>query len=162
MRNNYNYYPNNYNRMNYDEFINNLNFPQNAMQNQMEINQNQQSNNTLYSPYEGYTKGNLFKNLYDEYKDYQPTRLLPKSEEEEALLNLNQMQFAMHEANLYLDVYPNDNNMMNEYNKARANYNNILREYQNKYGSLLVNSDSLNQIPFGWEEEVWPWDRRGL
>ena len=35
-------------------------------------------------------------------------------------------------------------------------------EYQNKYGSLLVNSDSLNQIPFGWEEEVWPWDRRGL
>lgn len=52
--------------------------------------------------------------------------------------------------------------MMNEYNKARANYNNMLREYQNKYGSLLVNSDSLNQIPFGWEEEVWPWDRRGL
>ncbi len=55
MRNNYNYYPNNYNRMDYDEFINNLNFPQNMMQN----NQTQQSNNTLYGPYEGYIKGNL-------------------------------------------------------------------------------------------------------
>ena len=86
MRNNYNYYPNNYNRMDYDEFINNLNFPQNMMQN----NQTQQSNNTLYGPYEGYIKGNLFKNLYEEYKDYQPAKLLPKSEEEEALLNLNQ------------------------------------------------------------------------
>lgn len=162
MRNNYNYYPNNYDRMDYDEFINNLNFPQNMMQNQIQNNQAQQSNNTLYGPYEGYIKGNLFKNLYEEYKDYQPAKLLPKSEEEEALLNLNQMQFAMHEANLYLDVYPTDNNMMNEYNKTRINYNNMLREYQNKYGSLLVNSDSLNQIPFGWEEEVWPWDRRGL
>ena len=38
MKNNYNYYPNNYNRMDYDEFINNLNFPQNMMQN----NQTQQ------------------------------------------------------------------------------------------------------------------------
>ena len=62
MRNNYNYYPNNYNRMDYDEFINNLNFSQNMMQN----NQTQQSNNTLYGPYEGYIKGNLFKNLYEE------------------------------------------------------------------------------------------------
>ena len=121
MRNNYNYYPNNYNRMDYDEFINNLNFAQNMMQN----NQTQQSNNALYGPYEGYIKGNLFKNLYEEYKDYQPAKLLPKSEEEEALLNLNQMQFAMHEINLYLDVYPNDNAILNEYNNALKKYQKI-------------------------------------
>ena len=29
----------------------------------------------LYQPYEGYTKGNLFKNLYQGYKNYKPSKI---------------------------------------------------------------------------------------
>ncbi len=159
MRNNYNYYPNNYNQMEYDMFLNQLGLKNSSITPASNYNNN---NNMLYGPYEGYIKGNLFKNLYHGYKNYEPAKILPKSEQEEALLNLNQIQFAMHEANLYLDVYPTDNTMMQEFNKFRANYNNMLREYQNKYGALNINSDSINQIPFAWEEESWPWDRRSL
>ena len=156
MRNNYNYYPNNYNRMDYDEFINNLNFPQNMMQN----NQTQQSNNTLYGPYEGYIKGNLFKNLYEEYKDYQPAKLLPKSEEEEALLNLNQMQFAMHEANLYLDVYPNDRGALELFNQYRMQADEYTKKYESKYGPLELTSNSLNTFPWAWDNSPWPWEKK--
>lgn len=160
MRNNYNYYPNNYNQMEYDVFLNQIGLNNSNTVSSNKYNTN--NNNMLYGPYEGYIKGNLFKNLYEGYKNYEPAKILPKSEQEEALLNLNQIQFAMHEANLYLDVYPTDNKMMQEFNKFKSNYNNMLREYQNKYGALNINSDSINQIPFSWEEEVWPWDRRSL
>ena len=40
-------------------------------------NFSEESNNSLdlFSPYEGYIKGNLFKNLYQEYKNYKPSRV---------------------------------------------------------------------------------------
>ena len=102
----------------------------------------------------------MFKDLYSEYKNYKPASLTPRSERENALLNLDQMHFAMHEANLYLDVYPNDANMMKNYVEFRNNYNKLLQEYQQKYGAINVNSDYLENVPFGWEEEIWPWNRR--
>ena len=105
-------------------------------------------------------RGNMFKDLYSEYKNYKPASLTPRSERENALLNLDQMHFAMHEANLYLDVYPNDANMMKNYVEFRNNYNKLLQEYQQKYGAINVNSDYLENVPFGWEEEIWPWNRR--
>ena len=126
------------------------------------LTQNIDNNNNLFGPYEGYAKGNLFKNLYSEYKNYQPAKLIPKSEKEEALLNLNQMQFAMHELNLYLDVYPNDQNMLTYFINFRNNYNMLLNEYEKKYGALNINSTTLNNIPFGWSTSNWPWDRRNF
>jgi len=165
MNNNYNY-SNQQDLMNYDILMNAFGLG-NISTNNVGMNVNITNNNSgssgqLYGPYEGYMKGNMFKNLYQQYKDYQPAKLIPKSEEDEALLNLNQMHFAMHEANLFLDVYPNNANMMKEYVNFRNNYNSLLDSYQKKYGALNVNSDNLSQIPFGWEEEKWPWDRRGL
>lgn len=168
MNNKYNYYPNNdYNRMNYDEFLNSLGLnnvnidAKFNMKNYNNFSENN-NNNELFGPYEGYVKGNMFRKTYKGYKNYEPARLTPKSEEDEALLNLNQMHFAMHEANLYLDVYPNDSNMMRQFIKFRDSYNKLLDEYQNRYGSLNINSKYLKDTPFAWEEENFPWDRRGL
>ena len=46
--------------------------------------------------------------------------------------------------------------------KAEENYdyNKLLNDYEEKYGVLNINSSYLNNTPFGWEEESWPWDRR--
>ena len=44
----------------------------------------------------------------------------------------------------------------------RDSYNKLLDEYQNIYGALNINSKYLNDTPFAWEEENFPWDRRGL
>ena len=156
----YNYYTNdNYNRTNFNEFLNPFDYVQ--QDNNLSMN-NTNIKNNIFGPYDGYLKGNLFKNIYDEYKNFKPEKLIPKSEQEEALLNLNQIHFAMHDANLYLDVYPNDKHMMNEYIKFRDAYNKLLNDYQIKYGAMNVNSNNLNNTPFGWEEEPFPWDRRRL
>ena len=128
-------------------------------QNNTNNNLNNGSNMMLYGPYEGYVKGNLFRNLYDQYKSYRPMSLAPSSEREEALLNLNQIQFAMHELNLYLDVYPNDANIMRQFVSYRNTYNDLLNQYENRYGALNVNSTSLNSVPFGWVNQTWPWER---
>lgn len=144
------------NDYNYFNTFNNT-FLQNQMPN---FNTFNNMNTMLFGPYEGYIKGNMFRNLYEQYKNYQPAPITPSNEQEEALLNLNQFQFAMHELNLYLDVFPNDANMMNQFVTFRNNYNRLLSEYENKYGALNVNSTALNSIPFGWSSTPWPWNRR--
>lgn len=128
----------------------------------MNVNANNTQSNSLFGPYEGYTNGNMFRNLYEQYKNYKPTVLSPKSEQEEALLNLNQMQFAMHDLNLFLDVFPNNNNMMNQFVAFRNSYNRLLEEYESKYGAININSQYLNNTPFGWVQQTWPWDRRSI
>ena len=96
------------NNFDYQSFLNGTNNFNGMLPQDNSYNNNQSINSNLYGPYEGFIKGNLFNNLYDPYKNYTPTRLVPKSEQEEALLNIDQVQFAMHELNLYLDNYPND------------------------------------------------------
>lgn len=170
MNNNVNYYPSEFNsRFNYNDFLNSMglnNMDTNMNMNDMNIdmnvsmnqNMNMNNNQNLYGSYEGYVKGNMFKNLYEQYKDYKPSKLTPNSQEAEDLLNLNQMHFAMHEANLYLDVYPNDSNMMMEFIKYRDEYNRLLKEFERKYGPLNICDEYINNTPFSWEEEKFPWE----
>jgi spore coat protein JB len=119
---------------------------------------NQENNqNTLFGPYEGYIKGNMFRNLYEQYKNYKPSNVSFSSEKEEALFNLNQICFAMHDINLYLDVHPNDTNMLNMFVNYENTYNNLLKDYQEKYGPINVDSVN-NNTPFTWVTTNFPWE----
>ena len=114
-------------------------------------------NNTLFGTYEGYIKGNMFKNLYEQYKNYKPLNVSISNEKEEALFNLNQICFAMHELNLYLDVHPNDSSALNMFVNYENTYNNLLQEYQKKYGPINVN-DVNGNTPFSWVGTNFPWE----
>ena len=118
------------------------------------------SNNNLSGLYTGFIRGNMFPSLYDQYKNYQPMMINPRNEKEQYLLDLNQVQFAMHDIHLYLDNFPNDTSMINEFNRNRETYKEILKNYENKYGPLEICSDSLNKTPWQWNNEPWPWERR--
>lgn len=145
--NNYNTYPfNGYERASF-----------NMLNNQNTMNNN--TSNELYGPYEGFIKGNLFRNLYEPYHNYSPSNMVITNEQEEALLNLNQLEFATHELNLYLDVYPNDTNMINEFSKLSKQYKMVLDSYEQKYGPLFVRSDANYKTPWSWNKEPWPWER---
>ena len=120
-------------------------------------NQYNQNSNELYGAYEGYLKGNMFKNLYEQYKNYQPAILKPNNEKEQDLFNLNQMCFAMHDLNLYLDVYPNDEKVLNMLTKYKNMANELANNYEQKYGPITVNGSS-NTIPFNWESTKFPWE----
>ncbi len=112
----------------------------------------------LYEPLEGYVRGNMFKNLYDPYKNYRPQKIKINSEKEELLTSIGEYSFAAHEMNLYLDVYPNNQQALNLFNKYRSQTNDLIQKYERKYGPLNVSSDDINRIPFAWEASSWPWE----
>lgn len=129
------------NYINYDWYRNNKVFP----------------NMDLFNPSEGYFKGNLFRNLYSQYKNYQPIKLVAKNEQERMLYELSAICFAAHELNLYLDLHPDDQSMLALFNDYRTRGNNLTKAYESKFGPLFITSDSLENS-FDWEKKAWPWE----
>ena len=142
---------NNYNYINYDWYrngTNNNNFIPN-----MNINPNQK----LYSPQEGFEKGNLFQKLYSEYKNYRPAKLNPRNEQERKLQELQRITFATHDLNLYLDTHPEDQSMIqlfNDYNKQKEK---LTEEYERNYGPMTVGNNNDSNT-FIWANSTWPWE----
>ena len=116
------------------------------------------SQNNLYDPYNGLIRGNLFKNLYDPYKSKEPYEIKPMNEQAKMLTNIDALTFAMVDLNLYLDVFPNDREKINLYNQYRKQKENLLKEYESKYGPITINSEYLNTYPWAWNNMPWPWD----
>ena len=116
-------------------------------------------NPSLVTPTEGYNRGNMFANLYSQYKNYRP-ETLRSNEQERLFLELSRTHFAAHELNLYLDLNPNDVSMIKLFNDYRERCEQLTKEYEQKYGPLSIKSDSLNQTPFMWEKSPWPWEDR--
>ena len=108
--------------------------------------------------------GSMFQealpNLYEQYKNYIPSNVKISNEKDEALFNLNQIGFAVHELNLYLDVYPDNQEALNLFSNYTRMYNQMLNDYQEKYGALKVNSVNGNSIPFAWVGSSFPWEVR--
>ena len=109
----------------------------------------------LFNPYEGFLKGNAFKNEYSPYKNYKVRKVSINSEKEEMLLNISEYCFMMHDMNLYLDNYPNDKEALNKFNEYRDKANDLIMKYERKYGPLTVNSTDVNN-GFNWVSN-WPW-----
>ena len=118
-------------------------------------------NNTtpaLFTPSVGFDNGNLFSNLYKPYKDYKSVNVSSNNEREALMRELGRISFAAHELNLYLDIHPEDTGMITLFNDYREQANKLMREYDQKFGPLMINSNSLNQNPFMWEKDVFPWE----
>lgn len=148
-----------------NNYLNNYNYFQNYSQKQLykqnvnnDIYPNNNTNTQLYNPYQGYIRGNLFENLYNQYKIKEPYDIKPMNEQAELLTYINSLAFACIDLNLYLDVNPNDRNIIDLYNNYKKEKKDLMEEYQNKYGPLLLNSDSLNNYPWAWNNKPWPWE----
>lgn len=158
------------NNMNFDGYgypdmnlLNNLIMPNNNVQMESQNNMNNiiTTNQNLVDAYEGYIRGNLFNNLYNQYKNYRPAKLVPNNEQAELLLNVGQTTFAAHEIKLYLDIYPNDTNMINLYNQYQKQASDAIKAYEKKYGPILADSPSTTNN-FSWEAYAWPWEKEEM
>ena len=118
---------------------------------------NYPNNMELFNPYEGYLKGNAFKNEYQPYKNYKVAKINISNEKEEMLLNIGQYSFMMHDINLYLDVHPNDTVALNMFTDYRNKVNDLITKYERKYGPLSVKGEFNNNTSFAWENTEWPW-----
>ena len=136
----------------YDNNLINKSYPMNYI--------NQQPNNTqqLYDPTQGLTKGNLFANLYEPYKNYKPEKLNPESEKEALMLQLMQYKFALKDLNLYLDTHPNDTEIITLYNKYLSIEKQICNNYENMYGPITTDTPNMTSNNFNWINSPWPWE----
>lgn len=116
------------------------------------------NNQNLFNPKEGFIKGNMFTNLYNEYKNYKPQNLIPKNEQERMLYELDSISFAAHELNLYLDMHPEDQSMVTLFNDYRRKLEELTKNYEDKFGPLTVNSNEMENKTFSWVNTSWPWE----
>ena len=110
----------------------------------------------LSTPEEGYKRGNIFADTYIPYKNYEPVSLKPTNEQSALYLEMSKYAFAAHEANLYLDLHPEDSSMLSLFNDYRERTNKLMMEYEKKYGPLTVSSDEMTN-EFSWVSKEWPW-----
>lgn len=130
---------------------NNMNF------NVADYNQSLNPNN-LYDFYAGFIRGNMFPDLYNQYKIERPYEIDPLNEQAELLTYVDAFSFAAHDLNLYLDNNPTDRDMIQQFNKFTAEANKYIMEYEKKYGPLFV--DASNTYPWAWNESPWPWENK--
>lgn len=124
------------------------------------IANNQPATTNLFDPYTGFIHGNMFPELYDPYKLPKPYDIQPLNEQARLLTQIDALTFAVIDLGLYLDVNPEDHNMLNLFNQYRVQLNNLKREYEAKYGPLTLNSDALTAFPWAWNNHPWPWENR--
>ncbi len=128
----------------------------NNFTNQIDIYNDNEKN--LTTPKIALERGNLFNNLYNQYKNYQYYNLKATNKKEELLYNILKYKFAMNDIGLYLDIYPKDQNMINLYNKYLNEEKKICNEYEKSFGPMTLDSDYLKENNWVWLQSNWPWE----
>ena len=142
---------------NYMNYPKNYNYQANILPN---ISQNMVGNtkSNTFTPYEGFIRGIMFKNIYEPYKQDRPYQIQPMNEQAEMLTNIDSLGFAMIDLNLYLDVFPDDRGALELFNQYREQKEKLLKQYESKYGPIELSSDALNMYPWAWDNRPWPWE----
>lgn len=155
--NDYYNYLNGYNDMNYmpnsNQMIEDLNYQSLMPNNNTSTNQN----NNIINTEEGFKRGNMFKNLYDEYKNFKPRKLSANSEREDMLMQIMEYTFAMIDLQLYLDMYPNDRETLKLFNTYLNNKKELTNMFEEKYGPLTIDSE-VQRNNWLWDNSPWPWE----
>ena len=101
-------------------------------------NNNNAQKNQISEPYEGFIRGNIYRNLYDQYKNYKPNNLNSGSEQENMLNQWQQYNFVLEDLKLYLDVNPDNKNILDLYQKYLKIANDIKEQYEKNMDLLPV------------------------
>ena len=113
----------------------------------------------LYDPYQGFIRGNMFPNLYNSY-DLKNLDIKPLNEQAKMFTTLGALEFAAHDIALYLDLHPEDRDMLELYNDYRTQANQMREKYERQYGPILVSSNATNKFPWDWNSSPWPWENK--
>lgn len=155
-----NYINNIPNNMNYSKMNTNYNLENETNMHYMNFNKNNYNmmNNTISDVNIGWMRGNLFPNLYEQYKNYKPIGPNPKTERETLLFQIMQYKFALIDLNLYLDTNPNDMEAISLYNKYLEIEKEMCKKYESMYGVLTLDSKYLDKNGWAWKNNPWPWE----
>jgi len=111
----------------------------------------------IESPKIGFLKGNMFPNEYVPYKNMSYKILKPTCEREILLYKIMELDFALNDLNLYLDLHPTDNYMYELFKKYNAECLKYKEEYSKKYTPLVI---SDTKTSYEWYKDL-PWEDMG-
>lgn len=112
---------------------------------------------SILDSYEGFKRGNMFGNLYDQYRNYKPGDLKATSEREDMLMQLKELKFALIELGLYLDLNDNDRNTIKIFNEYQRKEKELCKMFESKYGPLTFDSMEYKNT-WTWDNGPWPWE----
>ena len=113
----------------------------------------------LTSPQEGFLKGNMWKYEYVPYKNYEPTKIKATCERECMLYKIMEIDFAINDLSLYLDLHPEDSKIYEKFKMYTKKCMELKEEYAKNYGPLTLNQVEASE--YEWMKNPWPWDKSG-
>nr|WP_243427859.1 spore coat protein CotJB [Alkaliphilus hydrothermalis] len=75
------------------------------------------------------------------------------------LRQIQEVEFAAVELNLYLDTHMEDQRALMEYNQIHKQLMMLKQQYEMLYGPLTNFGFSPSQYPWKWIEGPWPWEQ---
>lgn len=108
----------------------------------------------FFTPIQALSYGNLSKNLYKGYKDYQQVILSA----ENPLTILQAYNFVLVDLGLYLDVNPNDEDAIKLYNAYVKEYRNLVENFEKINYQLMLFKPSESITSWQW---VKNWEMKG-
>lgn len=80
-----------------------------------------------------------------------------RSDRDMMLRRLQAADFAIIEANLYLDTHPTCPNGLEYFRRARAERDAVLREFEAAYGPVTMDNAAA-ECYWDWVNAPWPWE----
>jgi len=115
--------------------------------------------NKFVSPKEGFQRGNMVRDEYVPYQNYNDLNLVPRNDREKKLLKVYEFCFALNDLNLYLDLHPEDSEAYRLFQKYVEEEKRAKKEYVSMYGPLVLTN--ANYPNYEWPNNPWPWDNQG-
>jgi spore coat protein JB len=116
--------------------------------------------NLLTNPKLGLIRGNMFNNEYKTYKKIEPKELNATNEQEQLLLKIYELCFAITDLGLYLDLHKENKDIYSIYKSYVQKYNEYLKIYEDKYNILF--QDSTLKDNYTWPNKPWPFEMGGI
>ena len=73
------------------------------------------------------------------------------------LLEIQKVDFALVELNLYLDTHPTDMQALQQFNQLAQRRQQLVHEFELKFGPMMNFGHSFSRFPWQWNETPWPW-----
>ena len=105
------------------------------------INNISNDNNNLSNIKEGLIKGNMFNKEYMPYKNIEPKLIETLNEESKLLLNIYELDFALIDLSLYLDLHKDNEDIYKIFKMYQNKYNDYKKLYEDKYYILCQDSN---------------------
>ena len=134
-------------------------FDSDMLMNLTDLNMMDSKQNTLTDDKVGLQRGNMFNDEYKPYKNYNPKEIIAKTEKDALMLKLYELNFAIIDLNLLLDLHPEDNKMYEIYKKYVNSFDKAKKMYEENYGPLEITC--VDNESYDWIKNPWPWDKDG-